>query len=74
MEDRNAATHGGVDIQVLNLGFKLVHDSRDFLEVHAVQSFVQGLGDLAHIFGHLTVQKCMQKFIIYQQQVDCKHG
>lgn len=50
---QSAATHRGVNIEVLYLSFKLIHDSRDFLEIHGAQSFVQGFGHLTHVFSHL---------------------
>lgn len=53
----SATTHWGVDIKVLDLGLKLIHYCRDFLEVHGVKSFVQGLGHLTHAFSDLN-DKC----------------
>ncbi len=45
-----------MDIEVLDLAFKLIHDCGDLLEIHIRQGFVQSLGHLAHVFGHLMTQ------------------
>lgn len=42
-----------MNVQVLHLTLKLVHDSRDLLQVHGVQSFIQSFGHLGHVLGHL---------------------
>lgn len=48
------AAHRGVNVKVLYLTFKLIHDCRHLLEVHRVKSFVQSFGHLTHVFGHLV--------------------
>lgn len=58
---QTAGTHRGVDVKVLNLAFKLIHDCRDLLEVHRAQSFVQCLGHLTHAFSHLMKKKQKDK-------------
>lgn len=50
-------THWGVNVQVLDLTFKLVHDRWDLLQVHGAQSLVQSLGHLTHTFGHLRAER-----------------
>lgn len=59
----SATTHWGVDVEVLNLALKLIHDRRDLLEVHGVQSFVQGLGHLTHVFGDLMIKRRHLKYL-----------
>lgn len=59
-----------MDIEVLDLAFKLIHDCRDLLEIHGVQSFVQRLGDLTHAFGHLLESK-EKAFVTYVSYTLC---
>lgn len=58
IQEKKRSAHWGVDVKVLDLGLKFIHNGRDFLQVHGLQGFVQGLGHLTHAFSDLHNKRC----------------